>query len=455
MPKEQSHPASNKSSNNKEGKDEMIKASITLQDLRRKIYTKAKSEKDWRFWGIYVHVCKIETLQEAYKLAKQNRGSPGVDGVTFEQIEVEGVEKFLKQIQTELLERTYFPLRYREVGIPKEGGKLRTLKIPPIRDRVVQGALKLILEPIFETDFQPGSYGYRPKRSPHEAVERVAGAIVKGKTRVIDVDLKSYFDTVRHDILFSKVAERVNDKDIMRLIKLIVKSGSKRGIAQGSPISPLFSNIYLNEVDKMLEKAKKATNSDGYLHIEYARWADDIVILVDSQSKWKWLEKAAYKRLREELKKLDVTLNEEKTKTVDLEKGETFDFLGFTFRRCKSKSGKWWPMKTPKKEARKKILGKLKEVFRRYRSQSTQKLIETINRILKGWVNYFRIGHSSRCFSYVKDWVYKKVRRHLMRSRGRPGHGWKRWSREWMYGTLGLYSDYKIRRYQSSKVQPT
>jgi RNA-directed DNA polymerase len=286
-------------------------------------------------------------------------------------------------------------------------------------------------------------------------VEKVAEAIVKGKTRVIDVDLKSYFDTVRHDILFSKIAERVNDKDIMRLIKLIVKSGGKRGIAQGSPISPLFSNIYLNEVDKMLEKAKKATNSDGYLHIEYARWADDLVILVDSHSKWKWLEKAAYKRLREELEKLDVTLNEEKTKTVDLEMGETFDFLGFTFRRCKSKNGKWWPMKTPKKEARKKILGKLKEVFRRYRSQSTQKLIETINRILKGWVNYFRIGHSSRCFGYVKDWVYKKVRRHLMRSRGRSGYGWKRWSREWMYGTLGLYSDYKVRRYQLSKVQPT
>jgi RNA-directed DNA polymerase len=202
------------------------------------------------------------------------------------------------------------------------------------------------------------------------------------------------------------------------------------------------------------EKAKRTTNSDGYLHIEYARWADDIVILVDGYPKWRWLEKGAYKRLREELKKLDVTLNEEKTKTVDLELGETFDFLGFTFRGQKSKNGKWWLMKTPKKEARKKLLRKLKEVFRLYRSQSTQKLIETINRILKGWVNYFRIGHSSRCFGYVKDWVYKKVRRHLMKSRGRSGHGWKRWSREWMYGTVGLYADYKIRKYQLSKVQP-
>jgi RNA-directed DNA polymerase len=432
----------------------MTETSIKLQDLRRKIYVKAKSEKDWQFWGLYVHVCKMETLREAYKLTKQNKGAPGIDGVTFEQIEAEGIEKFLQNIRTELLERTYLPLRYRKVGIPKGGGKLRILNIPPIRDRVVQGALKLILEPIFEADFQPGSYGYRPKRNPHEAVEKVAEAIVKGKTRVIDVDLKSYFDTIRHDILFSKIAKRVNDKEVMRLVKLIAKTGGKRGIAQGSPISPLFSNIYLNEVDKMLEKAKRTTNCDGYMHLEYARWADDIVILIDGFHKWRWLERGAYKRLQEELEKLDVTLNKEKTRTVDLEKGETFDFLGFTFRRQRTKNGKWWPKKTPKKEARKKLLKNLKEIFRRYQSQPTSKMIEIINRILKGWVNYFRTGHSSRCFGYVKDWVYKKVRRHLMKARKRSGFGWKRWSREWVYGTLGLYSDYKIRRYQSSKVPP-
>jgi RNA-directed DNA polymerase len=211
--------------------------------------------------------------------------------VTFEQIEAQGVEKFLQDIQKELLDRTYRPLRYREVGIPKGTGKeIRVLKIPPIRDRVVQGALKLILEPIFDADFQPGSFGYRPKRNPHEAVEKVTKALIERKTRVIDVDLKSYFDTIRHDILFKQIAKRVNDQDIMRLVKLTVKAGGKRGIAQGGPASPLFSNIYLNEVDKMLEKAKKVTR-DGYNHIEYARWADDIVILIDSYPKWSWLEK--------------------------------------------------------------------------------------------------------------------------------------------------------------------
>ena len=434
----------------------MTKTSIKFQDLRRKIYIKAKSEKEWRFWGIYVHVCKMETLQEAYKLAKQNKGAPGEDGVTFEQIEAEGIEKFLQNIQTELLDGTYRPLRYRKVGIPKgEGKQLRILKIPPVRDRVVQGALKLILEPIFEADFQPGSFGYRPKRNPHQAVEKVAQAIVERKTQVIDVDLKSYFDTIRHDILFKQIAKRINDDDIMRLVKLIVKAGGKRGIAQGGPLSPLFSNIYLNEVDQMLERAKQATNRDGYTHIEYVRWADDIVILIDSYPKWEWLKRAAYKRLQEELEKLKVTLNKDKTKIVDLERGDTLDFLGFTFRGKKSKKGKLWPMKTPKKVAKKKLFKKLKELFKNYQSQPIGKLVDVINRVLKGWVNYFRIGHSARCFGQVKNWVYKKIRRHLMKTRKRSGFGWKRWSREWIYKTLGLYSDYAIRRYLLSKASPT
>ncbi len=152
----------------------MIKAPVDLQDLRRRIYVKAKAEPSWRFWGLYVHVCKMETLYEAYRLAKDNNGAPGIDGVTFEAIEALGVEQFVEQLRKELSERTYRPLRVRKVGIPKDGGnKVRVLSIPAIRDRVVQGALKLILEPIFEADFQPGSYGYRPKRSPHGAVQRV------------------------------------------------------------------------------------------------------------------------------------------------------------------------------------------------------------------------------------------------------------------------------------------
>ncbi|WP_242652481.1 reverse transcriptase domain-containing protein [Desulfofarcimen acetoxidans] len=253
----------------------MIKASINIQDLRRKIYIKAKADKTWRFWGLYVHVCKIETLQEAYKMAKNKNGAPGIDGITFDNIEASGIEIFLQQIQKELISGTYWPTQNRRKEIPKDDGKYRILGIPTIRDRVVQGALKLILEPIFEADFQEGSYGYRPKRNPHQAIDRVAKAVVENKTRVIDLDLRSYFDTVRHDLLLKKVAKRVNDENVMRLLKLILKASGKRGVPQGGVISPLLANLYLNEVDKMLEKAKEVTRHEQYTYIEYARFADD------------------------------------------------------------------------------------------------------------------------------------------------------------------------------------
>jgi len=201
----------------------MTTASIGLQDLRRRIYVKAKADTSWRFWGLYVHVRKMETLREAYALAKKNDGAPGIDGVSFEAIEAQGVEAFLEQIQNELSQRTYTPLPARRKGIPKDGGKIRVLSIPAIRDRVVQGALKLMLEPIFEADFQAGSFGYRPKRTAHEAINRVAQAIVQQKTRVIDVDLRSYFDNVRHDLLLAKVARRVNDAEVMHLLKIMLK----------------------------------------------------------------------------------------------------------------------------------------------------------------------------------------------------------------------------------------
>ena len=171
---------------------------IGLQDLRTRIYLKAKAEPQHRFWGLYVHVCKLETLRAAYRAAKSNNGAPGIDGVTFKDIERTGVEPFLEQLRDELTSHTYLPLRNRIKEIPKGDGRTRRLGIPAIRDRVVQGALKLILEPIFEADFQDGSYGYRPKRSTHEAVHRVAKAIAGGKTHVIDLDLKAYLDHWSH-----------------------------------------------------------------------------------------------------------------------------------------------------------------------------------------------------------------------------------------------------------------
>jgi RNA-directed DNA polymerase len=211
------------------GRGELIKTPINLQDLRRRIYAKAKAEPSWRFWGLYVHVCKIETLQAAYELAKENNGAPGIDGVTFESVESAGRAEFLEQLREELVSGTYMPGRARRVGIPKTGGKLRMLSIPTIRDRVVQGALKLILEPIFEADFQPGSFGYRPKKSAHDAVARVRQGILQGKTRVIDLDLRSYFDNVRHHLLLEKIAARVDDDGVMGLLKRILKSREVEG----------------------------------------------------------------------------------------------------------------------------------------------------------------------------------------------------------------------------------
>jgi RNA-directed DNA polymerase len=431
----------------------MTKASSSLQDLRRGIYVKAKAEPSWRFWGLYVHVCKMETLREAYALAKKNQGAPGIDGVTFEVIEAQGAEEFLEQIQGELIGRNYVPLRARRQEIPKDGGKIRVLLIPAIRDRVVQGALKLILEPIFEADFQPGSYGYRPKRTAHAAVHRVATAIVQCKTRVIDLDLRAYFDTVRHHLLLEKVARRVDDEKVMHLLKLMLKASGKQGVPQGGVISPLLSNIYLNEVDRMLERAKEVTRRGKYVYVEYARFADDLVVLIDAHRRHRWLLGAVVKRLREEFAKLQVEVNEEKSRTVDLECGESFGFLGFDFRRLRSLTKQVWrPHYTPKLKQRTALLRQLKEVFRRHQSQPIDRVVQLINPVLRGWVNYFAVGHASECFSFIRDWVEKKVRRHMGRSRNRRGFGWERWSRRWLYDELKLFSGYRVRRGPALKV---
>ena len=424
----------------------MIKTPITLQDLRRKLYGKAKAEPRWRFWGLYVHVCKMETLRAAYQMAKSNEGAPGSDGVTFAAIEAQGVEVFLGQIQSELQRRCYVPQRPRRREIPKEGGhKVRTLSIPSIRDRVVQGALKLIMEPVFEGDFQPGSYGYRPRRTAHAALVRVAEAIALGKTHVIDLDLKSYFDGIRHHLLLEKVARRINDEDVTHLLKLLLKANGKRGVGQGSVLSPLLSNLYLNEVDRMLERAKEYTRFGQYTGIEYARFADDLVVLIHAHPSKRWLLRAVPKRLRQELAKLQVQINEEKSRKVDLVRGESFGFLGFDFRRVRSLNGRWRPQYTPKLKKRTALLRQLREIFWRYRSQPVQSVVTLINPILRGWVNYFAIGHSSRCFQLVKRWVELKIRRHLRRSRHRRGFGWVAWSTSRLYAAFGLFNGYHVR----------
>lgn len=432
----------------------MTKTPISLQDLRRRLYVKAKTESSWRFWGLYVHVCKHETLTRAYQLSKANNGAPGIDGVTFEAIEAGGLDSFFAQLREELVQCTYRPLRLRTVEIPKASGGQRRLSIPTIRDRVVQGALKLILEPIFEADFQPGSFGYRPKRSAHDAIRRVSGAILERKTYVIDFDLRHYFDTVRHHILLEKVAKRIDDDQVMHLLKLILKTSGKCGVPQGGVLSPLLSNLYLNEVDQLLERAREATRHDGWTGIEYARFADDLVVLVDGQARRRCWRGEIEKRLRQAFANLQVEVNDEKSRCVDLTRGESFGFLGFEFRRIRSRKGRWMPLCIPQITKRTALLRKLKMIFRRLRSQPVGRVIELINPILRGWVNYFAVGNSSRCFSFVSNWVEKKIRRHLAHARGRQGFGWKRWSRRWLYETLGLFGHYHVSYQSRPKAAP-
>jgi len=261
---------------------------------------------------------------------------------------------------------------------------------------------------------------------------------------VIDVDLAAYFDSVRHDLLLAKVVRRVNDGDILRLLKLMLKASGKRGVPQGGVISPLLSNIYLTEVDAMLERAKAVARNGQHTYVEYARYADDLVILVNNDRRQDWLVEAVGRRLREELAKLDVRLNEEKSRVVDLSRGESFGFLGFDFRRVRSLRGRWRAQYTPKRKARTTLLRRLKEVFQQYDSQPVGRVIAEINPVLRGWVNYFRIGHAARCFAAVRYWVEQKVRRHLMRARNRQGFGWKRWSRAWLHEALGLFENYRV-----------
>lgn len=424
----------------------MIKPTINLQEVRKRIYRKAKSEKAHKFWGLYCHVLKMETIEESYYQARKKNGAPGIDGITFEDVEKYGVQKYLEEIQKELAEETYLPQKNRKVEIPKGNGKTRTLGIPTIRDRVVQGALKLILEVIFEADFQEGSYGYRPNKTQHQALNKVCHEIIKGKTKIINLDLKAYFDTVKHDKLLMKIAERIADDKIMKLVRMILKASGKEGVPQGGVISPLFANLYLNEVDKMLEKAKAYTKQGEYTEIDYVRYADDLIVMVHGHKSMNWLLPMVEKRLRQEFEKLGVAINEDKTKIGNIDEGFEFSFLGFSIRRKITRGGKKGLLTIPLQKKRNELLEKLRDKFDRLgKCGILQIVINEINEILAGWLNYFRVGNSARCFSYIKDWVEKKIRRYMMRARGKRGYGWKRWSYEYLYESLGLYNNYKVK----------
>jgi RNA-directed DNA polymerase len=266
-------------------------------------------------------------------------------------------------------------------------------------------------------------------------------------TKVIDVDLSRYFDTIRHSVLLEKIAKRIEDPQVMHLVKQIVKAGGKIGVPQGSPFSPLAANIYLNEVDWAFDAIRRKTAEGSYEAVNYHRFADDIVITVSGHhSKRGWAERAL-QYLQEQLAPLGVELNREKTQVVNLLEGEAFGFLGFDLRRVPKRKGKgYFILMTPKKEARLALKAKIRDIIRHGGALSAQELVARINAAVAGWVNYFRVGNASRAFSEIRDYVEMKVRSLLTRRKRRRkiSVGWRRWSNEYLYDVLGLYWDWKI-----------
>lgn len=416
----------------------MTKPTINLQELRAKIGHRAKSAPAHRFWGLHVHLMKLDTLEAAYLEAKRNRGAPGADGETFEMIEARGRGEFLTVLANELRDGTYGPMPYRRREIPKEGGKVRTISIPAIRDRVVQGAIRLILEPIFEADFSDSSFGARPGRSAHQAIEKVRRGLRQRRHRVVDVDLSRYFDTIRHDRMLAEVARRVVDSNVLALVKQFLKSVGGQGVPQGSPLSPLLANLALNDLDHALDR--------GSGFITYTRYLDDMVVLTpDSEKGRKWADRAL-DRIRREAEEIGVSLNAEKTRIVIItDENAVFSFLGFEFRWVRSKkTGVWYPCMTPRPKKITALLRKVRDALRASRHLSMREAVAQVNPILRGWVNYFRVGNSSQAFDKVKFNAERKVRRFAAKQSKRTGFGWKRWSSDVVYGAWGLFRDYRL-----------
>lgn len=401
-----------------------------IETLQRKLYAKAKAEPGFRFYLLYDKIYRADILTHAHALAKANKGAPGVDGVTFEMIEAAGVEGWLTALGEELRGKTYRPQPVRRVMIPKPGGGERPLGIPTIRDRVVQTAAKLVLEPVFEADLDPEAYGYRPGRSAIDAVRRVHGHLKAGYTDVVDADLSKYFDTIPHDELLQCVARRISDKQVLALIKMWLKTpveestgtggkrltggkGSKRGTPQGGVISPLLANIYMNRFLKYWRR-----NGLGQrLRAHVVVYADDLVILSRRHAS------EAHEVLKDVMTRIGLTVNETKTKLREATTGR-FDFLGYTF-------GPYWDRRTgkrylgagPSAKSRQRLKAKVHALTVPGNVLPWPAVCNRLNTMLAGWQAYFGYGTLSRTYKDVNWYVANRVRhflrrRHKVRSRG-------------------------------------
>jgi RNA-directed DNA polymerase len=418
-----------------------------IRTFQRKLYRKAKAEPAFRFYVLYDKICREDILRHAYGLARSNAGAPGVDGVSFVQIEERGLEAWLAGLREELVLKTYRPDPVRRVMIPKpNGGGERALGIPTIRDRVIQTAAKLVLEPIFEADFEDNSYGYRPARGAVDAVKEVHRHICRGYTDVVDADLSRYFDSIPHDELLKSVARRIVDRHMLRLIKLWLKapieerddddgtrrmSGGKsntRGTPQGGVASPMLANIYMNRFLKYW----RLTGRGEAFRAHVIAYADDFVIL----SRGCAAEAVAWTKAV--MTRLGLTLNEAKTSLKNARQ-ERFDFLGYSFGPHRYKAdGKWYLSASPSKKSMQRFKTKVGNLLVPGNNDPWPEVRDTLNRSLSGWSNYFCYGTRRSAFRGVDRYVYERVRDFLARRHKVAGRGTRRFSMEIVYGELGL-----------------
>jgi RNA-directed DNA polymerase len=421
-----------------------------IRSLQRKLYGKAKAEHDYRFYVLYDKICRADILDHAYALARANAGAPGVDGVRFEQIEAAGVEKWLADLREGLVSKNYRLRAVRRVMIPKPGGGERPLGIPTIRDRVAQTAAKLVLEPIFEADFEDNAYGYRPQRSAGAAIAEVHRHLLSGHEEVVDADLSKYFDTIPHRELMQSVARRIVDRHVLHLIRMWLeapveerdrdgtrrmKSGrtDRRGTPQGGVVSPLLANLYMNR----FLKHWRLTGREEAFQAHIVAYADDFVIL----SRCRAAEALAWSR--QAMVKLGLTLNEAKTSLKDAAK-ERFDFLGYTFGpHHRSKDGRLYTGASPSKKSVHRIKTRIGEMLTPANVAPWPKVRQKLNRLLLGWSTYFGYGSLAKAYRDVDHYVVDQVRGFLARRHKMQNRGARSFSRSAIYGELEILSLWK------------